>query len=72
MSDYFEDARKPIDIDRAAVFLIKKHGDDSAVVAYNRANCCRCRGDSQSEREWHAVLKRVIELHFETRKGRLQ
>lgn len=64
--------RVSIDIDKAAAFLILKYGDDSAVVAYNRANCCRCRGDSQSEREWHAVLKRVVELHFEPRKGPLQ
>jgi len=61
----------PMDIDRAAVVLILKYGDDSAVVAFNRANCCRCRGDSGSERQWHAVLQRVIELHFEPRNGAL-
>jgi len=61
-----------INIDKAAAFLIIKYGDDSAVVAYNRANCCRCRGDSQSEREWQAVLRRVVELHFEPRNGPLQ
>lgn len=68
MSDTF---RKPLDIDKAALFLIKKHGEDSAVAAYNRANCCRCRGDPISEREWLAVLKRVVDLHFAPRGGPL-
>ncbi len=66
-----EPVHKPLDIDKAALFLIKKYGDESAVVAYNRANCCRCRGDEPTENEWLTVLKRVVDLHFAPRAGPL-
>lgn len=60
---------KRLDIDRAALFLIKKHGDESAKVAYCRANCCRCQGDEIAEHEWRLVVKRIAELHFAPRLG---
>lgn len=63
--------RKRLDIDRAALFLIKKYGDDSAKVAYCRAHCCRCHGDTVAEGEWKAVVKRIAELHFAPAGGML-
>lgn len=64
-------ARRHLDINKAAVYLIRKHGEDSAVVAYSRAMCCRCRQDHAAEREWLAVVERVVELHFAPRRGPL-
>ena len=64
--------RKRLDIDRAAVFLIKKYGDDSVKVAFCRANCCRCSGDTGAEAEWQIVVKRIAELHFAPPMGKLQ
>lgn len=62
---------KPLDIDKAAVFLIKQFGDDSAAVAYSRSCCCQCRGDENAAREWNAVMRRIVELLFSQRKGPL-
>lgn len=62
---------RPLDIDKAAVFLIKNFGDDSAVVAYSRACCCQCRGDENAAREWNAVMRRIVELLFSKREGPL-
>lgn len=62
---------RPIDVERAAIFLIRKFGDDSAIVAYQRARCCQCRGDAETAKEWDAVLKRVVDLFFVERTGRL-
>lgn len=57
--------RRPIpSIDRAAWLLIRKYGDESAIEAYRRSECCRCHGDALSATEWKAVLLKVIELHF--------
>lgn len=57
--------RRPLpSIDRAAWLLIRKFGDDSAIEAYRRSECCRCRGDRLSAAEWKAVLIKVIALHF--------
>lgn len=62
---------KPLDVDKAAVFLIKKFGDNSAAVAYSRSYCCRCRGDETAAQEWNAVMKRIVNLLFSRRQGPL-
>ncbi|CFX25871.1 protein of unknown function [Candidatus Filomicrobium marinum] len=66
-----EQPTKPLDIDKAAVFLIRKFGEDSASVAYSRAYCCRCRGDNNAAQEWNAVLNRIVALLFSPREGPL-
>lgn len=60
-----------INVDRAAVVLIRRFGDDCATVAHNRAMFCSARGDAQGAAEWKAVLRRVTDLHFAPRPDRV-
>ncbi len=62
---------KPLDIDRAACFLIRRFKDDCAKVAFQRSLNCRDRGDVVGADEWKLVMKRVVELYFSDRKGLL-
>lgn len=62
---------EPLDIDRAAWFLIRRHGDDCAKVAFQRAQWCRHRGDEAGARVWKLVVEKVVQLHFSTPRGRL-
>ncbi len=62
---------KPLNIDRAAWFLIRCYGDDCAKVAYQRFLNCTGSGDDVGAHEWKLVMKRAVELHFSERKGRL-
>lgn len=58
---------KSLNVDRAAVFLIRRYGDDCAKVAYLRAQQCQCRGAAQAASEWKLVVQKVVELHFAPR-----
>lgn len=62
--------RKPLDVDRTAWFLIRRYGDDSALVAFRRSQHCAARNDADSCREWRLVTRRVVELHFARPQGR--
>jgi hypothetical protein len=62
---------EPLDIDKAAVYLIKEFGEHSAAVACSRSYCCRCRGDETAAREWNAVMRRIVDLLFSQRQGPL-
>ena len=61
--------RKPVNVERTAWYLIRRFGDDSAVVAFRRAQQCAARNDEASSREWHLVTRRVVELHFAQPQG---
>ena len=56
--------RRPLPIDRAAVLLIRRFGDDCAIIARRRMAACLARGDHLTALEWELVLRRVVELHF--------
>ncbi len=58
-------------IDRAALLLIRKYGDDCAVEAYRRSSCCAYQGLGREAAEWRAVMRRVVALHFARRPDRL-
>lgn len=62
---------KPLNIDRAAWFLIRCYGDDCAKAAYQRLLNCQGSGDKTGAGEWKLVMRRVVELHFCSPKGRL-
>jgi hypothetical protein len=70
-TDVFERSNTKLDVDQAAVVLIRQFGEDSAAVAYSRAYCCKCRGDLDAAREWNTVVKRIVDLMFSPREGSL-
>lgn len=59
-----ESRRRPVDIDRAAWYLIRRFGDGCAVAAYRRAATCAQHGAHRRAAEWRLVLRRVVALHF--------
>ncbi len=71
MSDETKKNCRPLDIDQTAWLLIRKYGDDCAVVAQARSQCCARHQDLQRSAEWRLVVHKVIELHFAPRKGPL-
>ena len=60
-----------LDIDRPAVFLMRRYGNDCAMVAIDRSRCRARRKLKTAEREWRLVLRRVIELYFAKLRGPL-
>lgn len=62
---------RPLDIDRAAWFLIRCYGDECAKVAFDRSRRCACRGDTAGVEEWKRVVNKVVELHFARPRGGL-
>lgn len=70
-TDAFDQPDTPFDVDEAAVILIRQFGEDSAAVAYSRAYCCKCRGESEAARNWNTVVKRIVDLMFSPRQGSL-
>ncbi len=70
-TDDFERPDTKLDVDQAAVVLIRQFGEDSAAVAYSRAYCCKCRGDDEAARAWNTVVKRIVDLMFSPRQGSL-
>lgn len=63
--------RRPLDIEKTALFLMRRFADDCAVVAYQRSRCCLRIGEEAASQEWHRVMVRVIELHFAQPNGKL-
>ena len=55
---------KPIPVDRAATVLIRRFGDDCAMVAWNRAKACMELGESRAAAEWQMVLRRLFAVYF--------
>lgn len=51
-----------IDIWRAAHLLVKRHGDDAAMVAAQRADELLTQGDLDGQRIWERILTAVHEL----------
>lgn len=47
--------RSPLDIGRAARFLMQRYGDDSAIVALHRAQHSAGLDDAVAASEWHSV-----------------
>lgn len=70
-TDVFERPGTTFDVGQAAVVLIRQFGEDSAAVAYSRAYCCKCRGDTEAARVWTTVVKRIVDLMFSPRQGSL-
>ncbi len=54
----------PLNIDRAAWFLVRRYGDDSAIVAFRRAQMSALQNNKVAEGEWRLVLRKIIDLHF--------
>lgn len=55
---------KPIPIDRAAVMLIRRFGDDCAIMAWQRAKTCMALGEHRAAAEWQLVLRRLLNVYF--------
>ena len=53
--------RAPLNIDRAAFVLIRRHGDDSAEVALRRSSFCAGRNDDVGAAEWRLVTAKINE-----------
>ena len=51
-----------IDIWRAANLVIKRHGDDAAIVAGRRADELLAAGDPEGCTVWKRILEAVTEL----------
>jgi len=51
-----------IDIWRTAHLLVKRHGDDAAVVAAQRADERSVEGDLDGQHIWKRILAVVVEL----------
>lgn len=51
-----------IDIWRAAHLLVKRHGEDAAIVAAQRADELMAQGDLDGQRIWLRILATVREL----------
>lgn len=62
----------PFDVDRTALFLMRRYGDDCACVAHLRASWCARLGDGAAAVAWRRVLERCVDLHFTRRSGPLQ
>jgi hypothetical protein len=61
--------RVPLNIDRTALFLIRRYGDNSAVMAFRRMQFSALQSNKTAEGEWRLVLSKVIELHFAKPRG---
>jgi hypothetical protein len=62
--------RRPLDIDKTALFLIRRFGDDCAIVAFQRSRCCANNGEPAAAAQWRQVMCRVVELHFARPQGK--
>jgi hypothetical protein len=62
--------KKPVDIDRLAVILMSKFGDDCAEIALLRSRCCASRHDVHWQTVWLRVMQRLMETYFAERRGR--
>ena len=49
-----------VDVWRAAALLIKRHGDDAAVVAAQRADELLATGDFEGSAIWKRILEAVV------------
>jgi hypothetical protein len=51
------------DVWRAAAILVKRHGaDDAAIVAAQRGDEFRAKGDEEGYAIWKAILDAILEL----------
>jgi hypothetical protein len=50
------------DIWRAAALLVKRHGNDAAIVAAQRADELLAQGDTEGQRIWKRIGGAVLEL----------
>lgn len=64
-------APKVLDIDEAAIILIREFGDDSPIVAYSRICCCLSRGDEAAAAHWNKVAQRIVAWLYPPREGPL-
>lgn len=48
--------RSPLNIGRAASFLMRRYGEDSRRVAFSRAQYSAVRDDMESAFEWRLVM----------------
>jgi hypothetical protein len=55
-----------IDVWRAAILLLKRHGPDAAIIAAQRADECLESGDVEGERVWKGIVEAILELLKDT------
>jgi hypothetical protein len=55
-----------LDIWRAASILVKRHGEDAAIVAGQRADAMLAQGDIEGKIVWQRITAAVSELHVRT------
>jgi hypothetical protein len=55
-----------IDIWRNANLLVKRHGDNAAEIARQRAVGLDARGDMQGQAVWKRICAAVVELQHDT------
>ena len=63
--------RQALNIDRTAVFLIRRYGEQCTKVALQRSCYCALRGDEASAAEWRLVLRRIGEFQAAAHDGPL-
>jgi coenzyme F420-reducing hydrogenase delta subunit len=51
-----------IDVWRAALLLLKRHGSDAAIVAAQRADECLAVGDIEGQAIWKRIVEAILEL----------
>jgi hypothetical protein len=51
-----------IDVWRAALLLLKRHGSDAAIIAAQRADECLESGDVEGQQVWKAIVDAILEL----------
>lgn len=58
-----------IDIWRSANLLVKRHGDNAAEIAHQRAVELDARGDMQGQAVWKRIRAAVVELQHDAGGG---
>jgi hypothetical protein len=51
-----------VDIWRAANVLVKRHGEDAAIIAAQRADALLAEGDVEGQRAFKDIVKAINEL----------
>jgi hypothetical protein len=63
--------RQPLNIGRAASYLMRRYGEESTNIALQRSRYCAIRNDETTAAEWRLVVLKIGELHHARHEGPL-